>query len=85
MRRLLLATSFALLSAAALAQGSIPEPLRLEFDYVHQGVKPHEDGYLACVDFKDAAGTVYDVDVVVSPSGATMAVEVPDKTPSGTR
>lgn len=71
------------------------KPLRLEFDYVHQGVKPHEDGYLACVDFKDASGTVYDVDVVVSRSGATMAVEevfvhkidgkIPDKKPSGAR
>lgn len=72
-------------------------PLRLDFDYVHQGVKPHEDGYLACVDFKDAAGTVYDVDVVVSRSGTTVAVQkvfvhkidgkaqVPDEKASSTR
>lgn len=41
------------------------EPLKLAFDHVHQGVKPEGDGYLACVDFKDDTGKVYDVDVVV--------------------
>ena len=50
------------------------EPLRLSFDYVHQGVKPHAKGYLACVDFKDTAGSVYDVDVVVARSGSEMTV-----------
>ena len=52
------------------------EPLRLTFDYVHQGVKPHAKGYLACVDFKDAAGSAYDdVDVVVARSGSEMTVQ----------
>ena len=70
-------------------------PLRLEFDYVHTGVKSHPDGYLACVDFKDASGTVYDIDVVVAGSGEKMAVydvfvhkvdgKMVDKKPSGTR
>ena len=70
-------------------------PLRLEFDYVHKGVKSHPDGYLTCVDFKDASGTVYDIDVVVAGSGEKMAVydvfvhkvdgKVVDKKPSGTR
>jgi hypothetical protein len=32
---------------------------------VHQAVKNHEKGHLACVDFKDSAGKAYDVDVVV--------------------
>lgn len=51
------------------------EPLRLTFDYVHQGVKPHAEGYLSCVDFKDAAGRSYDVDVVVARSGGEMKVK----------
>jgi len=41
------------------------EPLRLAFDYVHEGVEPHDQGYVACVDFKDRAGKVYDVDIVM--------------------
>ncbi|HEX9722794.1 MAG TPA: hypothetical protein VGC53_00760 [Vicinamibacteria bacterium] len=41
------------------------EPLRLAFDHMHAGVEPHEEGYAACVDFKDASGTVYDVDIVI--------------------
>jgi hypothetical protein len=41
------------------------EPLRLAFDNVHAGVTPHEKGYLACADFKDRTGKVYDVDLVV--------------------
>ncbi len=45
------------------------EPLKLAFDHVHQGVKPEGGGYLACVDFKDAAGKLYDVDVVVDAAG----------------
>jgi hypothetical protein len=40
-------------------------PLRLAFDHVHEGVKAHTTGYVACVDFKDASGKIYDVDVVV--------------------
>jgi hypothetical protein len=50
------------------------EPLKLAFDHVHQGVKPEGGGYLACVDFKDAAGKVYDVDVVVDVAGAEPRV-----------
>lgn len=41
------------------------EPLKLAFDHVHQGVKPRGERYLACVDFRDDAGMLYDVDVVV--------------------
>lgn len=44
-------------------------PLALAFDHVHDGVQPHDGGYRACVDFTDAAGTRYDVDVVVSLAG----------------
>lgn len=40
--------------------------LRLSFDHVHDQVHAAEDGgHFACVDFKDAAGNVYDVDVHV--------------------
>lgn len=41
------------------------EPIRLTFDHVHEGVEAHDEGYVACVDFKDRTGKVYDVDVVV--------------------
>ncbi len=44
-------------------------PLQLAFDHVHQGVKPKGEAYLACVDFKDGGGKVYDVDVVVNVEG----------------
>jgi len=51
------------------------EPVRLTFDHVHQGVKPHTKGYLACVDFTDEAGGLCDVDVVVGGSGNEMTVQ----------
>lgn len=51
------------------------KPLQLTFDHVHGGVKPHAEGLLACVDFKDATGNVYDVDVVVAGAGGKMAVK----------
>ena len=44
------------------------EALRLAFDHVHAGVKPHEKGHLACVDFKGQTGKVYDVDIVAGKS-----------------
>ncbi len=41
-------------------------PLELAFDHVHEGVHATEDGaWVACVDFTDTAGALYDVDVVV--------------------
>lgn len=40
--------------------------LRLLFDHVHEGVGASPKGYAACVDFKDKAGKVYDVDFFVS-------------------
>ena len=44
--------------------------LRLSFDHVHDQVHEGEDGgHFACVDFKDAAGNVYDVDVFVKRAG----------------
>jgi hypothetical protein len=39
--------------------------LRLALDHVHDGVMAHGSGYAACADFKDKAGKVYDVDLVV--------------------
>ncbi len=44
------------------------EPIRLSLDHVHEGVEAHEQGYVACVDFKDGAGRLYDVDIVVGKS-----------------
>lgn len=42
------------------------EPLKLAYDHVHEGIHPEGEGaWRACVDFTDAAGTLYDVDVVV--------------------
>ncbi len=41
-------------------------PVKLAFDYVHEGVHSTGDGaWIACVDFTDAAGAIHDVDVVV--------------------
>jgi len=40
--------------------------LRLLFDHVHEGVEAAPKGYGACVDFKDKAGKVHDVDFFVS-------------------
>jgi hypothetical protein len=50
------------------------EPLRLAFDHVHAGVKPHDEGYVACVDFKDSFGKVYDVDIVTKKSSQQFEV-----------
>lgn len=51
------------------------DPVALDFDHVHEGVKPHQDGFVACVDFKDRASKVYDVDVVVGKDGERMKVQ----------
>jgi hypothetical protein len=51
------------------------KPLVLTFDHVHSTVKPAGDGYLACVDFRDASGRLYDVDVVVTLDGASPEVQ----------
>jgi len=40
--------------------------LRLTFDHVHEGVSAGDRNYAACVDFKDQAGKLYDVDIFVS-------------------
>lgn len=51
----------------------LPDPrdgsvLRLSYDRVHDQVHAAQDGgRYACVDFKDEAGNVYDVDVSVTP------------------
>lgn len=49
--------------------------LRLLFDHVHEGVSASPKGYGACVDFKDKAGKVYDVDIFVSLGDAEERVE----------
>jgi hypothetical protein len=42
--------------------------LKLDFDHVHESVKPLADGsYFACVDARDVEGVLYDLDVYVKP------------------
>ncbi|MBI4364065.1 MAG: hypothetical protein HY568_01415 [Candidatus Latescibacteria bacterium] len=49
--------------------------LRLLFDHVHEGVSASPKGYGVCVDFKDKAGKVYDVDIFVSLGDTEARVE----------
>jgi hypothetical protein len=49
--------------------------LRLLFEHVHEGVSASPKGYGACVDFKDKAGKVYDVDFLVSLGDVEARVE----------
>ena len=54
------------------------EEVTLTFDHVHEGVMETEDGrYATCVDFKDAEGTVYDVDYIMTMAedGSFMVAE----------
>ncbi len=48
--------------------------LRLTFDHVHDGVAAHPKGYVACADFRDKAGKLYDVDIVVDAASDTAQV-----------
>ena len=51
----------------------------LAFDHVHDGVHPTEGGrQVVCVDFKNADGTVYDVDFYVDRAGTTDTLVVED-------
>lgn len=48
----------------------------MAFDHVHQSMDPTPGGrYVACVDFRDADGTVYDVDYYVDREGEGLRVE----------
>ncbi len=49
--------------------------LRLRFDHVHEDVSTSPKGYVACVDFKDRAGKVYDVDLTVRVDEESARVE----------
>lgn len=61
----------ALKGAFLLKDPRSDQPLVLSFDHVHEAVHKSEEGvYSACVDFKDAAGKVYDVDVYVKSTQA---------------
>lgn len=51
-------------------------PVLLRFGHVHEGVELTGGGrYTACVDFRDAQGTVYDVDYYVDREDDRFAVE----------
>ncbi len=52
------------------------EPLHLTFDYVHEGVEETPGGrYVACVDFRGADGTIYDVDYYVDREDGRLRVQ----------
>ncbi len=60
-----------------LADPRTGAPVLLTFDYVHDGVVATPGGrYTACVDYRDARGTAYDVDYYVG--GGTTGVGVED-------
>jgi hypothetical protein len=50
------------------------QPVTLNLDRVHERVKPHEKGYVACLDPKDRSGTVYGVEVVAGKTNDRMEV-----------
>ncbi len=45
------------------------EPLRLEFDSLHEGIVRKGDFYVSCADFVDQSGRKIDVDFLVLPDG----------------
>lgn len=50
-------------------------PIQLEFDHVHEGVEATSGGrHVACVDFRAAAGTIYDVDSYVKQENGSYRV-----------
>jgi hypothetical protein len=52
------------------------QPVALRFDHVHADVKETPGGrYLACVDFRSATGSVYDVDYYVAGPAGTLQVQ----------
>ncbi len=51
-------------------------PVRLAFDHVHATVDTTRGGrYFACVDFRSAAGPLYDVDYYVGRNAGTLTVQ----------
>ncbi|MDP6351473.1 MAG: hypothetical protein QF926_14805 [Alphaproteobacteria bacterium] len=48
--------------------------LRLELDYLHDGVVTKGDYYVSCVDMRDANGVVYDLDLLVVDTGEQFRV-----------
>lgn len=48
--------------------------LRLTFDHLHDGVAAHPKGFVACADFKDKAGKLFDVDIVVDAASESIQV-----------
>ncbi len=52
------------------------QPVALQFDHVHTDVTETPGGrYLACVDFRGAAGAVYDIDYYVARSAGQWQVQ----------
>lgn len=50
--------------------------LVLQFDEVHEGIKPAGELFVACVDFRDQFGRKLDVDIIVAPAkGSYRAIQ----------
>ncbi len=50
--------------------------IQLAFDHIHESVEKTPGGrYVACVDFRSAEGTVYDVDYYIDREGGGLHVE----------
>jgi hypothetical protein len=53
---------------------AVDSRLRSTWTAVHERVKLHEKGYVACLDPKDRSGTVYDVEVGAGKTNDRMEV-----------
>jgi signal transduction histidine kinase len=54
----------------ALGAGMVP----LTFKLIHPGVRMIGGFYVSCIDFNDAKGTLYDIDMMVAKEGAHYKV-----------
>jgi len=48
--------------------------LKLDYDYLHDGIVKKGGLYVRCADFKDAPGTVHDLDLLVAPKNNAFEV-----------
>lgn len=59
-----------------LTDPRVGAPVSMTFDHVHESVNETPGGrYVACVDFRDVDGTVYDVDYYVGREDGALRVE----------
>jgi len=48
--------------------------LRLDYDYLHEGIVKKGGLYVSCADFKDSSGTAHDLDLLVARKGDAFEV-----------